>query len=252
MDIRAAMLAVIDKQSSGSNLQSGSVLRDTAAEVFGRRTNDLEDQAMLTQFHELFRTGYLAWGLNMSNPNPPFFHLTDQGRRTLAKLSSDPGNPDGYLRRLDTAGAINPIARSYIVEALACFVADLNKSGAVMVGAASESLILELRDEVEKKISSLGRPVPKDIKDWRVTRILSGLKGVFDQAKASIPRSLLERYESHWPAFTQQIRAARNDAGHPSSVDPITQDTVHASLLIFPELLKLAADLRGWVNNSLT
>jgi hypothetical protein len=29
------------------------------------------------------------------------------------------------------------------------------------------------------------------------------------------------------------------------------QTTVHASLLIFPELLKVASDLRGWVQNGM-
>jgi hypothetical protein len=39
--------------------------------------------------------------------------------------------------------------------------------------------------------------------------------------------------------------------GHPSVVDPVTPDTVHASLLIFPEMLKLATDLRLWVSDNL-
>jgi hypothetical protein len=247
VDIRAAMLTVIERLSRGGNLQSGTVLREAAMAVFNRRTDDLEDQALLTQFYELFRTGYLAWGLNISNPDPPFFHLTEQGRKTLAKLSSDPGNPAGYRLRLDAVAPINSITGSYLDEALRCYVADLNKAAAVMVGAASESLILELRDEVEQKLSSFGRPISKDLRDWRVSRVLLGLKGAIDSSKASLARSLRDEYESYWPAFTQQIRAARNDAGHPTSVDPITSDTVHASLLIFPELLRVATELRKWV-----
>src|SRR5437016_5932638 len=74
-------------------------------------------------------------------------------------------------------------------------------------------------------------------------------KTVLDTQK--LPSDLKARYDSFWPAFTQQIRASRNDAGHPSVVDPVTPETVHASLLIFPELLKLAADLRVWVVQNL-
>ena len=33
--------------------------------------------------------------------------------------------------------------------------------------------------------------------------------------------------------------------------DPLTPDTVHASLLIFPELAKLANSLSRWVSNDL-
>jgi hypothetical protein len=246
-DIRAVLLEVIAATNSGPNRQSRSVLADTANRL-GIQGEQVE-QALLTQFQELFRTGYLAWGYNLSNPDPPWFHLTEQGRKTLAQLSSDPGNPAGYLRRIDAFASINPIARSYLDEALRCYVADLNKAAAVMVGGSAESLIIELRDEVSAKLAVKGKTPSNDLKDWRTTRILTGLKAILDAQK--LPSDLKARYDSFWPAFTQQIRAARNEAGHPSAVDPVTPDTVHGSLLIFPELLKLTADLREWVAQSL-
>lgn len=247
-DIRAAMLAVIAKMEKGgvgSSTQSSSVLSGTA-NALGLDRNPMHEQAVLTQFGELFRMGHLAWGLNFSNPDPPFFHLTEQGRKTLSNFSSDPGNPNGYLQRIDSIAAINPISRSYLAEALACYVADLNKAAAVMVGAASESLVIELRDAVSRKLDELQKSIPKDLKDWRASNILQGLKSVFDQQKNQMARNLREEYESYWLAFTQQIRTARNDAGHPASIEPVTQDTVHASLLIFPELLRLSSDLLKW------
>jgi hypothetical protein len=65
-------------------------------------------------------------------------------------------------------------------------------------------------------------------------------------------RELRESFEAYWAAFAQQIRTVRNDAGHPTSVDPVTPDTVHASLLIFPELARLASGLSHWVATDLT
>lgn len=69
---------------------------------------------------ELFRTGLLGWGLNLSNPNPPFFHLTDTGRRALAYLTRDPSNPDGYMRHLASLAKVNDVAMSYLKEGLDC------------------------------------------------------------------------------------------------------------------------------------
>jgi hypothetical protein len=249
VDVRATLLEVIAASATGqgSNLQSGTVLNATARKL-GFRGDELE-QALLTQFHELFRTGLLAWGLNISNANPPFFHLTDRGKKTLERLSGDPGNPAGYLSRIDASAAINPIARSYIGEAVNCYISDLYKAGAVMLGGAAESLILELRDAVVSKLEASGRTPAKGLKDWQASRVLGGLKTVLDAQK--LPKELKDRYESFWPAFTQQIRAVRNDAGHPSAVDPVTSDTLHSSLLIFPELLKLSAGLRNWVATDL-
>ena len=63
-----------------------------------------------------------------------------------------------------------------------------------------------------------------------------------------MPRPLSEAFESYWPAFLQQIRVSRNAAGHPTSVEPVEESTVHASLLIFPELLKLSTELEDWIS----
>ena len=65
-----------------------------------------------------------------------------------------------------------------------------------------------------------------------------------------MPYSLSESFSSNWSALTSQIRTIRNDTGHPNSVDPITPETVHAALLIFPLLIELASDLTAWINTS--
>lgn len=62
-----------------------------------------------------------------------------------------------------------------------------------------------------------------------------------------MPRPLAEMFNAYWAAFTQQIRTSRNDAGHPNSIAPVSHEIVHASLLIFPELAKLASELRTWI-----
>ena len=67
-----------------------------------------------------------------------------------------------------------------------------------------------------------------------------------------MPQDLRERFSSFWSAFTGQLRISRNEAGHPKSVDPVTRDVVHSSLLIFPELARLARDLDIWVQSSYT
>jgi hypothetical protein len=161
-DIRAALLEVIERnrpRDRSTNMQSNEILRQAAA-ALGIRVDHAMEEALLTQFHELFHTGYLAWGYNLSNPDPPFFHLTEQGLKTLAELSGDPGNPKGYLARVDGIAPVNAIARSYLEEAVYCYVAYHTKASAVMVGGAAESVVLELRDAVDTKLKHLQKPVP--------------------------------------------------------------------------------------------
>jgi len=161
--IRELLLAEIkanDPSSPlGGTLQQGSVLRAVATRLGANYDQDLQ-QAILTQWGNLFRTGLLAWGLNLSNPDPPFFHLTDRGRQALENFTRDPSNPAGYLRHLASVATLDPITLSYLTEALECYVAGLFKAAAVMVGGAAESLILHLRDVTSQKLTSLGQPPP--------------------------------------------------------------------------------------------
>jgi hypothetical protein len=170
----------------------------------------------------------------------------------LANLTRDPSNPAGYLRHLASIAALDAVAMSYLVEALECYVAGLYKSAAVMIGGAAESAILKLRDLTVQQISSLGKSMPKDMRDWKIKTVSDALRGFFDGHKAQMSRKLRESFEAYWSAFAQQIRAVRNEAGHPTSVEPVTPDSVHASLLVFPELARLASGLSRWVSEDLT
>lgn len=67
------------KDTAAATLQQGSMLNAVARQLGVRSDPDLE-QVILTQWHDLIRTGYFAWVLNLSNPNPPFFPC---GRREL-------------------------------------------------------------------------------------------------------------------------------------------------------------------------
>lgn len=255
LSIRESLLAEIEANDPKGRpgfpeLQQGYVL-DAVGRKLRTNQNPHLEQAVLTQWQELFRTGLLAWGLNLANPNPPFFHLTERGRAALANLARDPSNPAGYLRHLSSVAMLDPIANSYLTEALDCYVDGRFKASAVMTGCAAESVILRLRDLTVDKLNSLGRTISRELTDWRVKTVSDGLHDFFDANSAAFSRQLREPFEAYWAAFSQQIRTTRNAAGHPVSVDPVTPDSVHASLLIFPELARLATALSNWVSTEL-
>jgi hypothetical protein len=247
-ELRAAVLQIIDqllRDFPTSYLQSGAVLQRAHSKL---GINNLDDeQALLAFFYDLFRTGYLSWGFNLSNPSPPFFHVTGLGRKALAQHSRDPANPNGYLAHLNATAGIGPVTESYIVEGLRTFNSGCFKAAAVMVGAAAESIVLDIRDVLVKKLQTAKALVPKSLTDWRLKPILEGIEEVIIAKKANVPKALFERFEANWPAFTHQIRTARNDAGHPINMDPVTAEQVHGSLLIFPQLASLSAELKVWI-----
>lgn len=244
--IREVLLAEIEarrpKTQFDAKLCQSTVLMGAAGKLGALHNQDLQE-AILTEWGELFRTGLVAWGLDLSNPNPPFFHLTHRGRQALRNWTRDPSNPAGYLRHLDSIAKLDAVALSYVTEGLYCYAAGFFKAAAVMVGAAAERVVLDLRDFTVDRLTSLGKvPVPQglEVEEWKVKTVSDALRRFFDPYKGKkqghMGLELSEAFDGYWPAFTLQIRAARNEAGHPASVEPVTPDTVHASLLIFPSL----------------
>ena len=251
-NIRELILSEVKAQTPTNhmqqNLQRGPVLKAVRKEL----PSGVDDQAILTEWSDLFRTGLLAWGLNLMNPNPPHFHVTERGQQVIAYIARDPANPAAYLRHLDSIAKLADVAASYLREGLDCYVDGRFKASAVMLGCAAESVILTLRDSTVMKLQALSKPVPKPMEGWRIKVISDSLYDFFQGHVNTFSRELKEPFEAYWSAFAQQIRAVRNEVGHPSSIDPVTPDTVHASLLVFPELARLAKGLTEWVTTSLT
>lgn len=248
--IRKVLLDVIAEYNTvDSSFQSGSVLNEAARRLDIHYSKDAQ-QALLTMWHDLYRSGHISWGFDIANPEPPFCHLTDRGRVFLQHLSRDPLNPDGYLAHLTEIAKLSAIPMSYLDEALRSYAASCFKATAVLVGCASEPMCLELREVLSKKISSLSVTIPNGLNDWRIKKVLDAIKADLDGHSTHMPSKLKESFQSYWPAFVQQIRASRNDAGHPSNIDAVTPETVHASLLIFPELAQLTNSLSVWITDS--
>lgn len=241
------MLEVIAEfEGKGSGyFQAGPILREVLQRC--QNTSTETQQVILTIWHDLFRTGYLAPGLNLDNPDLPFCHITTQGRESLKQLSRDPSNPDGYLAYVGSRSSLDDVSRSYLEEAVHSFNAACYKAAAVMVGGATESLVLRLRDKLVANVSATGATPPAGLNDWRIKTVRDAITAHLNSQRGTMPRELRETYDAYWSGFGEQIRRVRNDAGHPTSVDPVTPETVQASLLIFPELAHLISEMESWI-----
>jgi hypothetical protein len=248
--LRETLLRVMNEYAGMPGyFQTKPILIETAKRA-GLR-GDAQEQALLTLWGDMFRLGIIGAGYNLSNPEWPFCHLTELGRKTLTTLSRDPANPDGYLAAVRAIATLNPVATAYIEEAIATYNTACFRASAVMVGAASETLLVGLRDAVVARLVVHGRKPSAALVDWRAKTVLDAVSAELTTHGKAMPTKLRESFQYNWPAFLQQIRANRNDAGHPASVAPVTGEAVHASLLIFPEILKLSSELEAWVGSSM-
>lgn len=255
-DVRATLLAVVEEKSAETN----NVFREADVLVEARTrlgANDLEAQhALLDAWHDLYRIGLITWGGNVEGPptpsgsqigwDRPSVHLTTLGRRTLEHVSRDPANPQGYLAHIGPIIQTTSVAYSYIEEAARTYAACCDKATAVLVGGAAESLALELRDALVVQLTSRARKNAK-LETWKIKQVLDAIEVEIRAVRTHMPNDLFERFESFWGPLTGHLRRVRNDVGHPNSVAPVTRETVHGALLVFPEQARLAVDLRTWV-----
>lgn len=248
-DIDRALLEFIrDNVRSEGTLASGHVIDQVCRQLNIRGPR--QQQVVITAFYNLFLRGIVSFGRAANQPEPAWIHLTEHGRNTLENVSRDPANPAGYKSYIDPFVPEGTVARSYVEEALATYGTGCNKAAAVMIGAASEALILELRDKLVAKMNSLSVTIPKKMKSWQIKTALTAVQDELAKKTKDMPRELAERFDAFMGGFANQLRMSRNEAGHPKSIEPVTRDTVHASLLMFPEIAKLTHDLKAWITAS--
>lgn len=192
-------------------------------------------------------------GHDLDNPNPPHYHITPTGQRSIIRLSRDPANPDGYKTYLRSTVILDPIATSYVDEALGCFSSGHFKASAVMIGCAVEHVVLELRDTLVTRLNQLGRPVNSNLSSDKVKTVRDAITLQIDHLPArNLPHDLKAAFDTHWRVQTEMIRKSRNDAGHPQALSALTEPDVHGVLLGFPALAKTINDLNSWIAASYT
>ena len=194
---RKIMIDVVSElsKSPDPNLQTGPVLNEVVNRL-GIRLDLEGEQAVLTLWHDLFRSGQLSYGYNISNAHPPFCHVTALGRETLKHASRDPANADGYLEYLKQQGALDAIAHSYISEALSTYNSNCFKASAVMVGAATERIVLELRDNLVANMTRATLPIPPGLSDWRYKTVRDAITTELESKKSSMTPAIPE-HRSH-------------------------------------------------------
>jgi hypothetical protein len=200
-----------------------------------RRLTELVRQA-LWQF---VVKGLLVWGLNDTNPNFPFFRVTDWGKEVLTQEKPQPYDPDGFLISFRGAvGKPDDIVEMYLSESVQTFNVDCFKAAAVMLGCASERLILLFCEEFENAItdqtkkSVFKREIEKrdgvyhkyNVLKERLDHMVSGNK---------VKGRLAEIIRLDLPGVFNLLRRSRDEAGHPTIFESLDTYSVHGHLILF-------------------
>lgn len=216
-----------------------------------------EDQTRLKHvIWDLILERVLIPGHSSPNTIPdgwPFISLTDHGRKVLAEVSPVPYDPDGYLASLDKAvGGLHSSIKKYLEESVSTFRTGNNLASAVMLGAASEMLFLEVCQAMAGAIAdpnSRGRFEEKTGPLKTMVHRLSEVTSWLKQKKTQVPDDW-QRQEQVGviEKVADLIRNRRNDAGHPQDPPAVpTHEEMYALLVVFPHYCKRLYELKAWL-----
>lgn len=207
------------------------------------------EKAILAVIWGLIIEGVYTPGAGMEDPNLPFLHATEYGRKCFEAGELTAHDPDDYLRRLKTVcPSIDDITLLYTGEALDTFLVGKLLAATVMIGVAAENMLLRLVAAVQSALDTPERQAKfekatmgKKAKTQH-DEILSRLKSPFTPLPAEIEAVLTQQIDGIYDL----IRRTRNEAGHPTG-RRMERDETHALLLLFPTYCKTVHDLMEWL-----
>jgi hypothetical protein len=206
-----------------------------------------EDKDLVRQIiWNLIIEGIIVPGASSYQPEVNFLTLSTYGRSVINDTPPAPYDPDGYLRHLTSSlPALDPIVLVYVKESLYTFLRGNLFSSVVMLGVASEQLILLLIDSYLSAISNSERrgKARKKIGDDRpIFTQFEGLRREFEPIKGQLRRDVSASIDIELDGIFNLLRMARNDAGHPTGLTP-EPSQVYAYLQVFVSYCKFVHKL---------
>lgn len=218
------------------------LLPHSEARGFGSRANTHSHEAELVRqaYWDCVVKGLIVPGMNDSNPGWPWYRVTAQGRPTIDAGSPQPYDRDGFIQHFrQMAPGADAIVDAYLVEAVVSFNSGCYRASAVMLGVASEQIVLLMIEAFTKALTDGGKKAAfeKELRAWQILNKYQALKSRLDLMVAAkkLPDDHVETVQTILGGVFELLRQYRNTAGHPNIPGALTADVVFINLRMFIE-----------------
>ncbi len=262
-ELRSFLLVHLASIKDEGRCQWNDCVRNVS-DLLRRELNKSHDPNWEIPRADMNRLKHVVWDLIIDRilipgtPNSdsgwPFLSLTDHGLKVVGERHPVPYDPDGYLARLEKAtGGLSPTIHRYLQEAVSTFRSSNYLASAVMLGAASEMLFIEVCTAISGAIqdtqsrANFGkRTAPKCNMVERVravTEWLSQNKNQLPDEWRTQERPLLIN------KIADLIRDRRNEAGHPQDPPAArSHEEMYALLMVFPDYCIKLYSVKTWLD----
>ena len=201
-----------------------------------RLLSDLDRERIRQLFWEFFIQGIIVIGQEGNDQIWPWYTVTEWGEKALEAGEVVPHDPVGYIERVQSENPnLDPVMEFYLRESLQCFLTGTYTACAVMLGVASEKLILNLVDAVAGALPKQNRRQRFEgaTQNRHINRQWEELMKVLKPSFSKLPPHVTEDIEIFINGVFHIIRRYRNQSGHPSG-KPVSREVAFANLQLFP------------------
>lgn len=146
--------------------------------------------------------------------------LTERGIRYIDEEEENPYNDSiWYNSLIKKAPGLSDIEKQYAKEAIQAFVNELYLSCHVMIGVASESVIVRMaRAMSQSSLIERRESLRNAVSNSRIgiRELFNKMRPELENAKAKIPGSLADNMPIWLDSMFDVIRVNRNEVGHPT------------------------------------
>lgn len=189
-------------------------------------------QKFLEVFWGLFREGIITLGLDAANPEFPFFHVSELGKKIIMGQKPYFFHDVASYTSLITAQVpqIDPVTLIYLQEAMNAFRSGCMLSSSVMLGVATEHTFLLLMEKINQHPTHLQTYAAVD-RQRSILPKVNTFKSILD-TQTNLTRDIKEDLDTHFTGILSVIRNFRNQSGHPSGII-IGREQVYVLLHLF-------------------
>lgn len=192
-------------------------------------------------------------GSNNPTEGWPWVRLTSYGKEVVKK-SVIYYDQDRYIAQLTSlVPKTDSIILQYIAEGMSCYRQNLVFAAAVMFGAASERLVLNLLDSIKTAETNKTNKdqITKLLQRPELPSIFKIIETTIQKAISSkkIPYSVHQGCTEHLLSLFEMIRVHRNDSVHPK-VSQVNREKVFLTVTSFPGACECVYKLIEWFSKN--
>ena len=255
LSLQSVIIRLLSQRNIDKRLGRGQFCFPEAVErQFTQENKPTNDQITQTLW-ALLGKGIIYIDISQPAPENWEWCLTNAGEKSASDEQFNPDDPERYLERLkNNVPELSSLVYQYTNEAVNCYYNESYLASAVMLGAASEAVFLELAEASIPWLEGSGDGLQVILENPRQPYVnkFREFRKRLESRKMHLPTEIADKLSITFDSLLDQYRLVRNEIGHPSG-KTITREDQYISLQMFGRYLQTVYKMKSFfLGNGLT